>query len=52
MRDGDSFLLVFSLTSKLSLNSLETIFKQLSRVLGTESTPAVVVGNKANTVQV
>ncbi|XP_062516412.1 uncharacterized protein LOC134191807 [Corticium candelabrum] len=51
MRDGDSFLLVFSLTSKLSLNSLETIFKQLSRVLGTESTPAVVVGNKSDLIE-
>ena len=48
MRDGDSFLLVFSLISKPTLISLGTVFKQLSRVKGDDSTPtpALVLGNK------
>jgi GTPase KRas protein len=54
MRDGDSFLLVFSLISKPTLISIATIFKQLSRVKGDDSapTPALVLGNKVSGLSV
>ena len=48
MRNGEGFLLVYSITSKSSLDELMTYYQQILRVKDTDYVPIVVVGNKSD----
>lgn len=48
MKQGQGFLLVFSITSMSSLNELSELREQIIRIKDDESVPIVIVGNKSD----
>lgn len=48
MKQGQGFLLVFSITSMSSLNELSEIREQIIRIKDDENVPIVIVGNKSD----
>ena len=48
MKQGQGFLLVFSITSKSSLNELAELREQITRIKDDENVPIVIVGNKSD----
>ncbi|KAK2754378.1 Ras- protein rsr1 [Arachnomyces sp. PD_36] len=48
MKQGQGFLLVFSITSKSSLNELSELREQIVRIKEDENVPIVIVGNKSD----
>ena len=53
MRDGEGFLLVYSLTQRSTFVPLEKVYEQIKRVKDTSRSrvPVVLVGNKVSNVQ-
>ena len=50
IRTGDGFLIVYSITDRSSFLEAEAIYNFLLRILGVESTPAILCGNKIDLV--
>ncbi|KAK0729739.1 ras family-domain-containing protein [Lasiosphaeris hirsuta] len=50
MKTGQGFLLVFSITSRTSLEELATLREEIIRIKDDENVPIVIVGNKADLV--
>ena len=48
MKSGQGFLLVFSIASKSSFDELLTLREEIIRIKDDESSPIVIVGNKAD----
>lgn len=48
MKQGQGFLLVFSITSMSSLNELSELREQITRIKDDEKVPIVIVGNKSD----
>lgn len=48
MRNGEGFILVYSITSRLSFEEISTFFEQIRRVKDRDSFPMVLVGNKCD----
>ncbi|KAI5293030.1 Ras- protein rsr1 [Ascosphaera acerosa] len=48
MKQGQGFLLVFSITSQSSLNELAELREQIMRIKDDEKVPLVIVGNKSD----
>ncbi|EEH33052.2 hypothetical protein PAAG_04105 [Paracoccidioides lutzii Pb01] len=48
MKQGQGFLLVFSITSMSSLNELAELREQIIRIKDDENVPIVIVGNKSD----
>jgi Ras-related protein Rap-1B len=48
MKQGQGFLLVFSITSMSSLNELSEIREQIIRIKDDDKVPLVIVGNKSD----
>jgi Ras-related protein Rap-1B len=48
MKQGQGFLLVFSITSLSSLNELAELREQIIRIKDDENVPLVIVGNKSD----
>ncbi|KAJ5689540.1 hypothetical protein N7462_003932 [Penicillium macrosclerotiorum] len=48
MKQGQGFLLVFSITSMSSLNELSELREQIIRIKDDENVPLVIVGNKSD----
>lgn len=48
MKQGQGFLLVFSITSASSLNELSELREQIIRIKDDENVPLVIVGNKSD----
>jgi small GTP-binding protein len=48
MKSGQGFLLVFSITSKSSLQELTTLREEIIRIKDDENIPIVIVGNKSD----
>jgi GTPase KRas protein len=48
MRDGEGFLLVYSVTERDSFSLISTYHEQILRVKDTRSVPIVLVGNKSD----
>ncbi|KAI9486464.1 MAG: ras related protein 1b [Benjaminiella poitrasii] len=48
MKNGQGFVLVFSITSQVTLTDLHEIREQIIRVKGSENIPMVLVGNKCD----
>ncbi|RMJ26241.1 Ras protein [Aspergillus sp. HF37] len=48
MKQGQGFLLVFSITSMSSLNELAELREQITRIKDDERVPLVIVGNKSD----
>lgn len=48
MKQGQGFLLVFSITSMSSLNELAELREQIIRIKDDENIPLVIVGNKSD----
>lgn len=48
MKTGHGFLLVFSITSKSSLQELAQLREEIIRIKDDETIPIVIVGNKAD----
>ncbi|KAL2868522.1 putative RAS small monomeric GTPase (Rsr1) [Aspergillus lucknowensis] len=48
MKQGQGFLLVFSITSNSSLNELSELREQIVRIKDDENVPIVIVGNKSD----
>ena len=48
MKQGQGFLLVFSITSNSSLNELSELREQIIRIKDDEEVPLVIVGNKSD----
>ncbi|PYH98698.1 ras small monomeric GTPase [Aspergillus ellipticus CBS 707.79] len=48
MKQGQGFLLVFSITSNSSLNELSELREQIIRIKEDEKVPIVIVGNKSD----
>ncbi|KAL3473929.1 ras family-domain-containing protein [Aspergillus californicus] len=48
MKQGQGFLLVFSITSNSSLNELSELREQIIRIKDDENVPIVIVGNKSD----
>lgn len=48
MKQGQGFLLVFSITSNSSLNELSELREQIIRIKDDEKVPLVIVGNKSD----
>ena len=48
MKQGQGFLLVFSITSLASLNELSELREQITRIKDDENVPIVIVGNKSD----
>mmetsp|Transcript_8463 Transcript_8463/g.9452 ORF Transcript_8463/g.9452 Transcript_8463/m.9452 type:complete len:194 (+) Transcript_8463:62-643(+) len=48
MRNGQGFLVVYSITEKISFEELAVFREQIVRVKDTENVPLVLVGNKAD----
>lgn len=48
MKQGEGFLLVFSITSMSSLNELAELREQIIRIKDDENVPIVIVGNKSD----
>ena len=52
MRDGEGFLLVYSLTQRSTFVPLEKVYEQIKRVKDTSRVPVVLVGNKVRMLYV
>ncbi|KAJ1564413.1 Ras GTPase ras2, partial [Cladochytrium tenue] len=50
IRDGEGFLLVYSITSRSTFERIERFKEQLVRVKDTEAVPLMLVGNKCDKV--
>ncbi|GAN00794.1 RAS protein [Mucor ambiguus] len=48
MRNGEGFLLVYSITSRLSFEEITTFYQQICRVKDRDYFPMVLVGNKCD----
>lgn len=48
MRTGEGFLLVYSVTSRMSFEELMTYYQQILRVKDSEYVPVFVIGNKSD----
>lgn len=48
MRNGQGFLLVFSITSQSSLSELDGLREEILRIKDRDSVPMVIIGNKAD----
>lgn len=48
IRDGEGFLLVYSITSRSTFERVERYRSQIFRVKDTDDTPMILVGNKAD----
>jgi len=48
MKNGDGFLLVYSIDNRTSFNELKSIREGILRVKGTEQVPIMIVGNKCD----
>jgi len=48
MRSGEGFLLVFSLTDRLSFNEMNNFYRQILRVKDCDEFPMILVGNKCD----
>ena len=48
MRTGEGFLLVYSITDRLSFGEMDDFFQQIQRVKDRDSVPLVLVGNKVD----
>lgn len=48
MRTGEGFLLVYSITSRNSLEELQSFYEQILRVKDADHVPVIVVGNKCD----
>ncbi len=48
MKTGQGFLLVFSITSRSSLDELQELREQIIRIKDDENVPIVIVGNKSD----
>ncbi|KAI1964071.1 Ras- protein rsr1 [Ophidiomyces ophidiicola] len=48
MKQGEGFLLVFSITSMSSLNELAELREQIIRIKDDQNVPIVIVGNKSD----
>jgi small GTP-binding protein len=48
MKSGQGFLLVFSITSKSSLQEITNLREEIIRIKDDESIPIVIVGNKSD----
>ena len=51
MRDGEGFILVYSLTQRSTFVPLEKVYEQIKRVKDTSRVPVVLVGNKVSNAQ-
>jgi len=51
IREGDGFLIVYSITQRATFERVEKFKYQISRVKDSESIPIVLVGNKADKIQ-
>ncbi|CRK23661.1 Ras-related protein Rap1 like [Verticillium longisporum] len=48
MKSGQGFILVFSITSGSSMNEIEMLREEITRIKDDENVPIVIVGNKAD----
>lgn len=48
MRNGEGFVLVYSITSRLSFEEVDTFYQQIRRVKDRDYFPIVLVGNKCD----
>lgn len=48
MRNGEGFLLVYSITSRMSFEEIETFFQQICRVKDRDHFPMVLIANKCD----
>lgn len=48
MRNGEGFLLVYSITSRMSFEEIRTFYQQICRVKDRDYFPMVLVGNKCD----
>lgn len=48
MKSGQGFILVFSITSSSSMNEIEMLREEITRIKDDENVPIVIVGNKAD----
>ncbi|KAI8366691.1 ras-like protein 3 [Radiomyces spectabilis] len=48
MRNGEGFILVYSITSRLSFEEINTFYQQIQRVKDRDFFPMVLVGNKCD----
>lgn len=48
MRNGEGFLLVYSITSRLSFDEINTFYQQIRRVKDRDFFPMVLVANKCD----
>jgi GTPase KRas protein len=48
MRNGEGFILVYSITSFLSFEEVSTFYQQIRRVKDRDYFPAILVGNKCD----
>ncbi|EIE79843.1 hypothetical protein G6F46_006460 [Rhizopus delemar] len=48
MRNGEGFLLVYSITSRMSFDEISTFYQQICRVKDRDYFPMVLVGNKCD----
>lgn len=48
MKNGQGFLLVFSITSRSSLNELHGLREEILRIKDRDQVPIVIIGNKAD----
>lgn len=50
-REGDGFLIIYSITQQQTFNRVEKFKHQISRVKDSDNIPVVIVGNKCDKVQ-
>lgn len=48
MKSGQGFILVFSITSSSSMNEIEMLREEITRIKDDDNVPIVIVGNKAD----
>jgi GTPase KRas protein len=48
MRNGEGFILVYSITSRLSFEEISTFYQQIKRVKDKDFFPMILVGNKCD----
>ncbi|CAO3599903.1 unnamed protein product [Absidia cylindrospora] len=48
MRNGEGFILVYSITSRLSFEEISTFYQQIRRVKDKDFFPMILVGNKCD----
>ncbi|KAL2757767.1 hypothetical protein ACRALDRAFT_2040130 [Sodiomyces alcalophilus JCM 7366] len=48
MKSGQGFILVFSITSSSSMNEIERLREEITRIKDDENVPIVIVGNKSD----